>query len=285
MGMLSLTDLAAKKARGEPIVMVTAHDYATAALTERAGVDLVLVGDSLGMTVLGYESTVPVTMDEMIHHTRAVTRGCRSTFVIGDMPFLSYQVGPAEAVRNAGRFLKEGGAQAVKLEGGREFAGTVRALTRAGIPVMAHLGLTPQTATLQGGYRVQGRDAAAAARIVEDALRLQECGAFAVLVECIPDRVAGLLRRRLRVPLIGIGAGADCDGQVLVLSDLLGLYDRLQPRFVKRYAELGRLATEAVAAYARDVREGVFPGPEHRFTIADDAFAQLQGAIEPPQKE
>lgn len=283
--MQSLTDLAGKKARGEPIVMVTAHDYATAVLTERAGVDLILVGDSLGMTVLGYESTVPVTMDEMIHHTRAVTRGCRSTFVIGDMPFLSYQVGPAEAVRNAGRFIKEGGAQAVKLEGGREFAATVRALTRAGIPVMAHLGLTPQTATLQGGYRVQGREATAAARIIEDALLLEECGAFAVLVECIPDRVAGLLRRRLRVPLIGIGAGPDCDGQVLVLSDLLGLYDRLQPRFVKRYADLGRLATEAVAAYAREVREGAFPGPEHRFTIADEAFAQLQDAFEPFQKE
>lgn len=274
--MLGITDLAGKKARGEPIVMVTAHDYATAVLTERAGVDLILVGDSLGMTVLGYDSTVPVTMDEMIHHTRAVTRGCRSTFVIGDMPFMSYQVGPAEAVRNAGRFIKEGGAQAVKLEGGREFAATVRALTRAGIPVMAHLGLTPQTATQQGGYRVQGRDAASATRIIEDALLLQESGAFAVLVECIPDRVAGLLRRRLRVPLIGIGAGADCDGQVLVLSDLLGLYDRLQPRFVKRYAELGRLATEAVAAYAREVREGGFPGPEHRFSIADDEFEQLE---------
>ncbi len=273
---VTITDFATKKARGEPIVMITAHDYPTAVLTDRAGVDAVLVGDSLGMTVLGYESTVPVTMEEMIHHTRAVARGCRAAFIVGDMPFMSYQVSPEEAVRNAGRLVKEGGAHAVKLEGGRELAATVRAITAAGIPVMAHLGLTPQTATKLGGYRVQGRDAASAARIVEDAVLLQEAGAFAVLVECIPDRVAGVLRRRLRVPLIGIGAGGDCDGQVLVLSDVLGLYDRLQPKFVKRYADLGRLATEAVAAYAREVREGAFPGVEHRFTIADEEFKRLE---------
>lgn len=274
-----ITDLQDKKRRGEPLVMVTAYDYPTALLADRAGVDILLVGDSLGMVALGYESTVPVTMEEMVHHTRAVARGCRFAFLVADLPFLSYHVSPAEAIRNAGRLVKEGGAEAVKLEGGREFASTVRAIVDAGIPVMAHLGLTPQTATRLGGYRVQGRTAAAARRLLEDALLLEDAGAFAILVECIPDRVSALLRERLRVPLIGIGAGPRCDGQVLVLSDLLGLYDRLSPKFAKRYAELGRLATEAVAAYAREVRAGTFPGPEHSFAIADEELAALQRAL------
>lgn len=273
---VTITDLAKKKAQGERTVMVTAYDYPTAFLADGAGVDLLLVGDSLGMVALGYDSTVPVTMDEMVHHTRAVARGCRYAFIVADMPFMSYHASVEDAVRNAGRLIKEGGAHAVKLEGGREFAAAVRAIVAAGIPVMAHLGLTPQTATMLGGYRVQGRDASSARRIREDALLLQEAGAFAVLVECVPDRVSGTLRRQLTVPLIGIGAGPDCDGQVLVLSDLLGIYDRLQPRFVKRYAEVGQVAVEAVSRYAREVREGAFPGPEHSFSIPDREFERFQ---------
>ncbi len=280
-----ITDLGDKKRRGEAIVMVTAYDYPTALLADRAGVDVILVGDSLGMVALGYESTVPVTMEEMIHHTRAVARGCRSAFLVADLPFLSYQVSPVEAIRNAGRLIKEGGAEAVKLEGGREFLPTVRAIVDAGIPVMAHLGLTPQTATRLGGYRVQGRDAASALRILEDAVLLQEAGAFAVLVECVPAQVSSLLRQRLAVPLIGIGAGPHCDGQVLVLSDLLGLYDRLSPRFVKRYADLGRQAVEAIGAFAREVRTGAFPGPEHSFTMPEEELARLTQALATASQE
>ncbi len=273
-------DLMDCKAQGTPLAMLATYDYPTALLADRAGVDMVLVGDSLGMVVLGYESTVPVTMAEMLHHTRAVARACQRAMVVADMPFLSYQVSPRQAVRNAGRLVKEGGAQAVKVEGGREVEPAVRAIAAAGIPVIAHLGLTPQTATNLGGYRVQGRDAATARRIIEDALLLEDAGAFAVLVECVPDRVAGLLRRRLRVPLIGIGAGPDCDGQVLVLADIIGLFDRFTPKFVKRYAELGAAITDAIAAYVADVRARRFPGPEHSFTIPDAEYAALDA---PPQ--
>lgn len=277
---VTLPEIAARKTGGEALVMVTAYDYTGAVLADRAGVDMVLVGDSVGMVVLGYESTIPVTMDEMVHHTRAVSRGCRRPFLIADMPFMSYQTGVEEAVRNAGRLVKEGGAAAVKLEGGREVLPQVRAIAAAGIPVMGHLGLTPQAVTKLGGYRVQGRDAAGARRILEDALLLEEAGAFAVLVECIPDRLAGLLRRRLRVPLIGIGAGPDCDGQVLVFHDLLGLYDRITPRFVKRYADLGAAAVQAIAAFAAEVREGRFPAKEHSFSLPDEEMAVLLRTLE-----
>ncbi|HEX6986883.1 MAG TPA: 3-methyl-2-oxobutanoate hydroxymethyltransferase, partial [Planctomycetaceae bacterium] len=247
---MGLLDLQRKKARGEPIVMVTAYDYPTGVLADRAGVDMVLVGDSLGMVALGYESTVPVTMEEMIHHTRAVVRGCRRPFVVADLPFMSYQEGPTQAVRNAGRLVKEGGADAVKMEGGKETVAAVSALAAAGIPVMSHLGLTPQTATSLGGYRVQGREATAARRLIDDAIALEEAGAFSILVECIPDRVAAALRERLRVPLIGIGAGPDCDGQVLVLSDMLGLFDRFVPRFAKQYANVSQVILDAIRTYA-----------------------------------
>lgn len=276
---VTIPDLMDRKSRGIPLAMIATYDYPTALLAERAGVDIILVGDSLGMVILGYDSTVPVTMAEMLHHTRAVARACARALVVADMPFLSYQVSPEQAVRNAGRLLKEGGAQAVKVEGGREVEPAVRAIAAAGIPVMAHLGLTPQTATKLGGYRVQGRDAASAGRIVADALALEAAGAFAVLVECVPDRVAGLLRRRLRVPLIGIGAGPDCDGQVLVLADIIGLFDRFTPRFVKRYAELGSAISDAVSAYVADVRARRFPGPEHSFTIPDAEYAALDSAF------
>lgn len=268
------------KEQGQPITMVTAYDYPTALIGDRAGVDMVLVGDSLGMVALGYESTVPVTMEEMVHHTRAVVRGCRGALVVADMPFMSYQVSPVRAVENGGRLIKEGGAQAVKMEGGREVEGAVRALVAAGIPVMGHLGLTPQTATKLGGYRVQGRDPASAGRILADALLLEEAGVFALVVECIPDRLASVLRRRLRVPLIGIGAGPGCDGQVLVLSDLLGLFDRFAPRFMKRYADLGAAAVEAVGRFADEVRTGRFPDEDHSFSVRDTTYDEALRRLE-----
>lgn len=279
---MTIPDILVKRETGEKIVMVTAYDYPTALLADRAEVDLVLVGDSLGMVALGYESTVPVTMDEMVHHTRAVARGCRKTMIVADMPFMSYQVSPEEAVRNAGRLVKEGGAAAVKVEGGREVSAAVRAIVDAGIPVMGHLGLTPQTATKLGGYRVQGRDPAAARRILEDAWLLEDTGAFSLVVECVPREVAGLIRSRLRIPLIGIGAGAGCDGQVLVIADLLGLFERFQPRFVKRYARLGEAGEAALREFAADVRAGRFPDTDHAFSLPEDEVAAVRAALEAP---
>lgn len=272
---LSILDLAAKKDRGEPIVMLTAYDYPTARLADAAGADVILVGDSLGMVALGYESTVPVTLEEMIHHTRAARRGCQRALLVGDLPFLSYQVSPEQAVTSAGRLVKEGGATAVKLEGGREQLPAVSAIVRAGIPVMGHLGLTPQTASLAGGYRVQGREAASARRLLEEASLLEEVGVFALVIECVPRELAGLVRRRLRIPVIGIGAGPDCDGQVLVLSDVLGLFDRFLPRFVERYADLAKIAVEALAAFTRDVREARFPAERHTFTMPAEEWEKL----------
>lgn len=276
----SVLDFQARKERGEPIVMVTAYDFPTARLADEAGVDAILVGDSLAMVALGYESTVPVTLEEMIHHTRAARRGCRRALLVGDLPFLSYQVSAEQAVASAGRLVKEGGASAVKLEGGHEQLAAVRALVRAGIPVMGHLGLTPQTASLAGGYRVQGRDPARARRLMEDALLLEEAGVFALVLECVPRQLAGFLRRRLGVPVIGIGAGPECDGQVLVLSDLLGLFDRFIPRFVERYAELGRAAGEALARFAADVRSGRFPEDRHSFHLAEAEWEAVLTALE-----
>lgn len=272
MGKITADTITAKKKMQERIVMVTAYDFPTAQLADRAGVDIVLVGDSLGMVALGYESTVPVTMDEMIHHTKACSRGCRQALIVADMPFMSYQVNPAQAVENAGRLVKEGGAQAVKVEGGRETLSAIEAITAAGIPVMGHLGLTPQTATLHGGYRVQGKTPQSALRILEDAMLLERAGVFALVLECVPDRIAGLIREAVGIPIIGIGAGPLCDGQVLVISDLLGLFDRFTPRFVKRYAELGQAASQALTTFADDVRKGSFPGAEHSFTISDEEF-------------
>ncbi len=275
----SVTDFRARKERGEPIVMLTAYDFPTARLADEAGVDAILVGDSLGMVALGYESTVPVTLEEMIHHTRAARRGCRRALLVGDLPFLSYQISPEQAVASAGRLVKEAGAQAVKLEGGREQMEAVRAIVRAGIPVMGHLGLTPQTASLAGGYRVQGRDPAQARRVLEDALLLEEAGVFALVLECVPRQLAGFLRRRLRVPVIGIGAGPECDGQVLVLSDLLGLFDRFIPSFVARYAELGRAAGEALARFTADVRAGRFPEDRHSFHLTEAEWEAVRSAL------
>ncbi len=266
---MTILALHEKKARGEPITMVTAYDYPSALAADRAGIDSILVGDSLGMVVLGYDSTVPVTMDEMIHHCKAVRRGAQYAWLIGDMPFMSYQADRAEAVRNAGRFLKEGGMDAVKLEGGRQMAETVRAITDAGIMVVGHIGLTPQSSAQLSGYRVQGKTAADAQRLLEDALALQEAGAVMLVLEMVPDRVAARISQALRIPTIGIGAGAGCDGQVLVLHDLLGLFDRFTPKFVKKYAELFPQMEAALAAYRDDVVNRRFPDAEHSFAMEE----------------
>jgi 3-methyl-2-oxobutanoate hydroxymethyltransferase len=253
------------KRRGEKISMLTAYDYPTALCIDEAGIDMILVGDSLGMVVLGYDSTLPVTMEVMLHHTRAVSRAVQRAMVIADLPFLSYQCSPDDAVRNAGRMLQEAGAQGVKLEGGREFAEATRRMVAAGIPVMAHLGLTPQSVHQLGGYRVQGKDDAGARRILEDARILEEAGAFSLVLECVPATLAAEITAALGIPTIGIGAGSRCDGQVLVLHDVMGMFERFTPKFVKKYAQVNALMKEAAQAYITDVREGAFPGPEHSF--------------------
>jgi 3-methyl-2-oxobutanoate hydroxymethyltransferase len=268
-----------KKERGEPISMLTAYDYPTALIMDRAGVDAILVGDSLGMVVLGYENTLPVTMDEMLHHSRAVARGAKSALLVGDMPFMSYQASVEDAVRNAGRFLQQGGMDAVKLEGGRERLDAVRAIVGAGIPVMGHLGLTPQSVNVLGGFRPQGRTAAAAARLLEDARLLEEAGCFSMVLESVPARLAGLISKRLSIPTIGIGAGASCDGQVLVTHDLLGLFDRFTPKFVRKYADLHGEMGRAFAAYIADVQGRTFPAAEHTVEMPDTEWEELQKSI------
>lgn len=267
-------DLAEKKSRGERIVVVTAYDYPTALYADRAGVDVLLVGDTLGMVVLGYPTTLPVTMEEMLHHVRAVTRAQPKALVVGDMPFLSFQAGEDDAVRNAGRLLKEGGAGAVKLEGGERVAPLVARLTAAGIPVMGHLGLMPQSIHEHGGFRVQGRRPEEARRLHDDALALERAGAFSVVLELVPAEVAAGISPALRIPTIGIGAGPACDGQVQVLHDLLGLFDWFVPRHTRRYAEVGPLMQEAIERYAADVRRGDFPGEENSFSQPDLADAE-----------
>jgi len=261
--------LQAKRDRGEPISMLTAYDYPTARLVDAAGVDAILVGDSLAMVVLGHENTLSVTMDEMLHHARAVRRGANHALLIGDMPFLSYQVCVEDAVRNAGRFVQEAGMDAIKLEGGRAVADTVRAVVRAGIPVQGHIGLTPQSIHLLGGYRVQGRTAAAAAALVEDALALEDAGCFSIVLESVPTPVATYVTERLRIPTIGIGAGAGTSGQVLVIHDLLGLFDDFRPKFVKRFAELRDAAEAAVRAYLDEVGSRSFPETAHTYSMPE----------------
>lgn len=255
--------------------MLTAYDYPTALALERAGIDCILVGDSLGMVVLGYENTLPVTMEDMLHHCKAVARGASLPLRIGDMPFMSYQVSVADAVRNAGRFLQEGGMDAVKLEGGRERLDAARAIIAAGIPVMGHLGLTPQSVHQLGGFRAQGKTAPAAQRLLEDALLLQEVGCFAVVLESVPARLATLISGRLTIPTIGIGAGPGCDGQVLVTHDLLGLFDRKSPRFSRRYADLYEVTETAFRQYIDDLDSCVFPGPEHVTEMPDEEWSEL----------
>ncbi len=272
---VSITDLKAMKKRGEKIVMLTAYDYPSARLVEEAGVPIILVGDSLGMVVLGYDSTIPVTMDEMLHHVKAVVRGTSRAHVVADMPFMSYQASPQEALRNAGRMLKEGGAQSVKLEGGARIADTVRLLVESGIPVMGHLGLTPQSVNQFGGYKVQGKTPAAAVKLLNDALALQEAGAYAVVLETVPVQVARAITRRLSIPTIGIGAGPDCDGQVQVFHDLLGLFTDFVPKHARRYAEAGSSIVQAVREYAADVREGRFPTERESFLADESLFTEV----------
>src|SRR6266542_2735627 len=258
---IRVPDLALMKERGERIVMLTAYDATLTRLFDRAGIDLLLVGDSLGNVILGFDTTVPVTLDAIIHHTRAVTRAANRALVVADMPFLTYQVTAEEAMRNAARLFQEGGAAAVKLEGGRAVAETVRRITAAGLPVMGHVGLTPQHVHRLGGLRRQARNEEAAQELILDALALEDAGAFAVVLEAIPDTVAETVTSRLKIPTIGIGAGPHCDGQVLVSYDVLGLFDGFVPPFVKQYAQLGELILNAVKNYADDVRQGAFPQP------------------------
>jgi len=264
-----------KKERGEIITMLTAYDYPTAMSMDKAGVDSILVGDSLAMVVLGYENTLPVTMEEMLHHCRAVARGAKTSLLVGDMPFMSYQVSVDEAVRNAGRFLQEGGMDAVKLEGGRERADAIRAITGAGIPVMGHIGLTPQSIHQMGGFRAQGKTASAAKRLVEDAMLLEEAGCFSIVLESVPARLAELISKKLSIPTIGIGAGNGCDGQVLVTHDLLGLFDRFTPKFVKQYANFHNEMQRAFADYIEDVETKRFPAPEHTVEMKDEEWEAL----------
>ena len=274
--------LQSKKAEGEVITMLTAYDYATSLAVDQAGIDSILVGDSLGMVVLGYDSTLPVTMDDMLHHCKAVARGAQYPLLIGDMPFMSYQASIEAAVRNAGRFLAEAGMDAVKLEGGRDVIPATRAIIAAGIPVMGHVGLTPQSINHLGGYKVQGRTALTARRLIDDAIALAETGCFALVLEAVPGRVARLISERIDIPTVGIGAGAGCDGQVLVTHDLLGMFDRFTPRFVKRYADLHGVMVAALSVFRTDVSSGVFPAQEHTFTIPDDEWGQLLEDLGPP---
>ena len=277
---LSLIELAERKRLGEKLVMVTAYDHPGARLADSAGVDLILVGDSAADNVLGYESTVPVSVEELLVLVRAVTRGAKHAFVVADMPFGSFQVSDEAAVANAVRFVKEAGADAVKVEGAGPILSRVQALVGAGIPVMGHLGLTPQSATMLGGYKAQGRTAAKAQRLLADARALEAAGCFAVVLEAVPSPVAERISETLTVPTIGIGAGAACDGQVLVWHDLLGLSDRKPARFVKRYAELGEQITGALEAFAADVRSGAFPAPEHTYSIPEDELDLFTQATE-----
>lgn len=255
------------KQTGERITMLTAYDYSTAKIVDEAGINLILVGDSLGMVVLGYETTIPVTMDDMIRHTGAVVRGSKQALVIGDMPFMSYHVSVSEALHNAGRFLQEAGCQAVKLEGGVNVADIVKKIVACGIPVMGHIGMTPQSINQLGGHRVQGKTPEAATKLVQDALALEEAGAFAVVLELVPRELARLITSRLKIPTIGIGAGPYCDGQVLVINDMLGLFTDFIPKHTKQYVKLAGAIRSAVSDYINDVKAGNFPGPEHSTTI------------------
>ncbi len=265
MAKTTVHDFHKKKARNEKITMITAYDYPFAMICDEAGMDAILVGDSLGMVVQGLDTTLPVTMDEMLYHTKLVTRAARSAMVIGDMPFMSYQTGTEDAVRNAGRFLKEAGATAVKIEGGAEVQEQIRAVTKSDIPVMAHIGLTPQAIHRMGGYKVQGRTDDAANRLVDEAHMVEEAGAFALILEAIPSDLAKRITREMSIPTIGIGAGPQCDGQVLVLHDVLGLFERFTPRFVKRYVNLKEDILKALGTYKDEVEKGIFPSEEQSF--------------------
>ncbi|HAP32270.1 MAG TPA: 3-methyl-2-oxobutanoate hydroxymethyltransferase [Firmicutes bacterium] len=277
MGVARLTtlDLREMKKKHEKITMITAYDYPTAELVDEAGVDTILVGDSLGMVILGYTDTISVTLQEMIHHGKAVVRGSKRAFVIMDLPFLTYQINSEEALRNAGRTIQETGAQGVKLEGGEEVSKAVRKITRAGIPVVGHLGLTPQSAGQMGGFKVQGRDIKAARKMINDALFIEEAGAFMLVLECVPWQLAKVITEKLSIPVIGIGAGQYCDGQVLVYHDVMGLYTGKRPKFVKQYADARKEMLRGVNGYIDAVKKADFPGEEHLFTMPAEALVAL----------
>lgn len=265
------------KKEGRPIVVITAYDYPTAKLVDEAGVDVILVGDSLGNVILGYDSTIPVTIEDMVHHTKAVSRGVKQALIVSDLPFLSYHGSFDHTLEACRKLMQEGGAQAVKLEGGQEVAETVRRLTQAGVPVMGHLGLTPQSVYQLGGYRVQGKDMASAQKIIADAKALEKAGVFALVLECIPAPLAKEITDQVNVPTIGIGAGVQCDGQVLVLHDMLGFGSEIKPKFVKTYAQVGQTIVAAVSQYAEEVRKRQFPEAQHSYSMDEDVLHQLYG--------
>ena len=271
----TLLDIQAMKGSGRKITMLSIPDYPMALLADRARLDTILVGDSLAMTVLGYETTVPITLEEMLHHTKAVTRATQYAFVVGDMPFMSNNTSERDAIVNAGRFMQEGGADSVKVEGGVNAAHIVKAIVGAGIPVMGHVGLTPQHVSLLGGYKAQGRDVKTALRVIEDALAIQEAGTFAIILECVPGEISKIVTERLRIPTISYGAGIHCDGQGLVAHDILGMFDRFTPRFVKKYADLGEQILGAFEEYVKDVAGGEFPTDEHSFHIKKEELAKV----------
>jgi 3-methyl-2-oxobutanoate hydroxymethyltransferase len=273
---ITVNQIQEMKQKGEKFAMLTAYDYSTAKLVDEAGIPLILVGDSLGMVVLGYESTIPVTMDEMLHHTKAVARGAKQAMVIGDMPFMSYHISAEEALRNAARFIQEGGAQAVKLEGGVSVMEKVTRIVGCGIPVMGHIGLTPQSIHQLGGFTVQGKTPQAAARVLEDATALEEAGAFAIVLETIPAQLAQLITAKLSIPTIGIGAGIHCDGQVQVINDILGSYTEFVPKHAKQYAKLTDIIAKAVAQYQSEVKAGTFPTAKQSYSIDAKLLAELE---------
>jgi 3-methyl-2-oxobutanoate hydroxymethyltransferase len=264
-----------QKKRKDKITMLTAYDYSTAKLMDEAGVNSVLVGDSLGMVMLGYEDTLSVTMEDMIHHTAAVARGCKNALIVADMPFMSYQTSVYDAVCNAGRLMKEGRAHAVKLEGGEKICPQIKAIVESSIPVVAHIGLTPQSVNVFGGYKVQGKDEETARQLIKDAKAVEEAGAFAVVLECVPDKLAGLITESIHIPTIGIGAGAGCDGQVLVYQDMLSMYSTFKPKFVKCFANIGEMMTAAFKQYIEETKAGIFPGEVHGFRMEDEIIEKL----------
>ncbi|HEX2924978.1 MAG TPA: 3-methyl-2-oxobutanoate hydroxymethyltransferase [Ruminiclostridium sp.] len=270
-----------QKKNGDKISMLTAYDYSTAKLMDEAGVDCILVGDSLGMVMLGYENTLSVTMDDMIHHTAAVARGSKYAFVVADLPFMSYHTSVYDAVVNAGRLVKEGHANAVKLEGGREVCPQIKAIVEAKIPLIAHLGMTPQSINSFGGFKVQGKDESAACKLIDDALAIEAAGAAAVVLECVPSELAGIITKKLSIPTIGIGAGKDCDGQVLVFQDMLGIYSDISPKFVKRYADLGSEMKSAFKKYISEIKDSTFPGLEHSYKIDAAVIEKLLSEEKP----
>ena len=271
----TVSTLQQAKENGQKITMLTAYDYSTAKLMDEAGIDMILVGDSLGNVILGYEDTISVTMEDMIHHGAAVSRGVKETMVVVDMPFMSYQISVEEAVTNAGRLMKEGRANAVKLEGGKSVCPQIKAITQAGIPVVAHLGLTPQSINALGGYKVQGKSEDAAKKLLEDALAVQEAGAFALVLECVPTKLASLITKKLTIPTIGIGAGNECDGQVLVYQDMLGMFSDYVPKFVKQFAQVGEIMKKAFSDYKEEVASGAFPAEKNSYKIADEVIDKL----------